>query len=150
MNYPAITRENVGRLTVAWTYAVTDSIIYQFSPVIADGVMYVLAKNNSLVALDAGSGREIWAGPASPASHAAASIYWKSKRRHRPAPAGHRQRPAARARCAHWRTHHQLRQGRQGRSAREASAWRWKGAPRAGDQPRRHLRGSDPTGFITR
>ncbi len=63
MQYDAITRDNVSQLEVAWTYPVTESNIYQFSPVIADGVMYVLAKNNSLVALDAGSGRELWAKP---------------------------------------------------------------------------------------
>src|SRR5690348_12773131 len=51
--YAAITPENVGELKVAWVYPVADGNIYQFSPVIADGVMYVLANNNSLVALDA-------------------------------------------------------------------------------------------------
>jgi quinoprotein glucose dehydrogenase len=62
-NYGAITPDNVAQLEIAWTYEVKDSNIYQFSPVIADGVMYVLANNNSLVALDAGSGRELWSKP---------------------------------------------------------------------------------------
>ena len=55
-----ITKENVGRLEVAWTYRTGDEISYPFNPVINDGVMYVLARNNSLVALDAGTGEEIW------------------------------------------------------------------------------------------
>src|SRR5262245_48229696 len=52
-DYQAITPDNVGKLEIAWIYPVTDNIIYQFSPVVADGVMFVLAKNNALVALDA-------------------------------------------------------------------------------------------------
>lgn len=55
-----ITRANVGRLQVAWTYETGDDTSYPFNPVIVDGVMYVLAKNNSLVALDAATGEEIW------------------------------------------------------------------------------------------
>ena len=55
-----ITKANVGQLTVAWTYNTDDTLNYQFNPVIVDNVMYVLAKNSSLVALDATTGREIW------------------------------------------------------------------------------------------
>jgi len=55
-----ITKENVGGLEVAWTYHTDDTLNYQFNPVIVDNVMYVLAKNNSLVALDATTGTEIW------------------------------------------------------------------------------------------
>lgn len=55
-----ITRENLDQLEVAWTYETADEISYPFNPVINDEVMYVLAKNNSLVALDAATGEEIW------------------------------------------------------------------------------------------
>jgi len=55
-----ITRDNVGRLEVAWTYPTRDDFSYVFSPVIVDNVMYVLARNSALVALDASTGREIW------------------------------------------------------------------------------------------
>jgi quinoprotein glucose dehydrogenase len=58
--YTGITKDNVGRLQVAWSYETGDEISYPFNPVIVDGVMYVLAKNNSLVALDAATGKEIW------------------------------------------------------------------------------------------
>ena len=58
--YTQITKENVQQLEVAWSYATEDDISYPFNPVIVDGVMYILAKNNSLVALDAATGKEIW------------------------------------------------------------------------------------------
>ncbi len=55
-----ITRTNVAQLAVAWTYPSGDERAYQFNPVVVDGVMYVLAKNSSLVALDVTTGRELW------------------------------------------------------------------------------------------
>lgn len=55
-----IDRTNVSKLEVAWTYPTGDPGNYLFNPIVVDGVMYVLAKNNSLVALDAASGKEIW------------------------------------------------------------------------------------------
>ena len=41
-------------------YPTSDTLNYQFNPIIVDNVMYVLAKNNSLVALNATTGEEIW------------------------------------------------------------------------------------------
>jgi quinoprotein glucose dehydrogenase len=55
-----INRSNVKKLQVAWTYRTGDDRKYSFNPLIVDGVMYVLAKNNSIVALDAATGKEIW------------------------------------------------------------------------------------------
>jgi quinoprotein glucose dehydrogenase len=74
----AITPANVARLQVAWEYPVTDGNIYQFSPLIADGVMYVLAKNNSLVALDAASGKELWSRSGFAGISRRGMNYWKS------------------------------------------------------------------------
>jgi quinoprotein glucose dehydrogenase len=51
---------NVAQLTQAWFYPTGDSVAYQFNPIIVDSVMYVAAKNNSLVALNAKTGKEIW------------------------------------------------------------------------------------------
>ena len=56
-----INRSNVHTLKVAWTYPTGDQAGYSFNPLVVDGVMYVLAKNNSIVALDATTGKEIWA-----------------------------------------------------------------------------------------
>ena len=55
-----IDRSNVAQLEVAWTYPVGDDKYYFFNPIVIDTTMYVLAKNNSIVALDAASGTEIW------------------------------------------------------------------------------------------
>ncbi len=55
-----ITKSNVSRLKVAWEYPTHDANSYLFNPVIVGNVMYVLARDNSLVALDARTGKEIW------------------------------------------------------------------------------------------
>jgi quinoprotein glucose dehydrogenase len=55
-----ITMDNVAKMTTAWTYPAGDTLNYQFNPIVVDDVMYVLAKNNSLVALNAATGEEIW------------------------------------------------------------------------------------------
>jgi quinoprotein glucose dehydrogenase len=58
-----INRANVNQLRVAWTYSTGDETKYLFNPVILDRSMYVLARNNSIVALDASTGRELWVHP---------------------------------------------------------------------------------------
>lgn len=55
-----ITKENVGQLEIAWFYPTSDDNTYPFNPIVDDDVMYVLAKDNSLVALNAETGEEIW------------------------------------------------------------------------------------------
>jgi quinoprotein glucose dehydrogenase len=55
-----IDRSNVHTLKVAWTYPTLDGANYLFNPLVVDGVMYVLAKNNAVIALDAATGRELW------------------------------------------------------------------------------------------
>jgi quinoprotein glucose dehydrogenase len=55
-----INKENVDRLTVAWTYPTRDAFSYVFNPLIVDNVMFVLARNSALVALEATTGKEIW------------------------------------------------------------------------------------------
>ncbi|MCC6363574.1 MAG: pyrroloquinoline quinone-dependent dehydrogenase [Bryobacterales bacterium] len=77
-----ITRSNVDKLQVAWTYPTGDNNKYFFNPLVAHGTMYVLAKNNSIVALDAATGKEIWAHPAEPGTAALTNRginYWESK-----------------------------------------------------------------------
>jgi quinoprotein glucose dehydrogenase len=58
-----INRSNVSQLTRAWIYPTGDHNKYFFNPLIVENVMYVLAKGNSIVALDATSGKEIWTHP---------------------------------------------------------------------------------------
>lgn len=55
-----ITKQSVSKLAVAWTYPTGDERAYQFNPVIVDNVMYLLAKNSSLVAIDVVTRKELW------------------------------------------------------------------------------------------
>jgi quinoprotein glucose dehydrogenase len=55
-----INRSNVGQLRVAWSYPTGDGSKYLFNPLVVGRTMYVLARNNSIVALDAATGHELW------------------------------------------------------------------------------------------
>ncbi len=55
-----ITKKSVSRLEVAWMYSTGDERAYQFNPVVIDGIMFVLAKNSSLVAIDVNTRKELW------------------------------------------------------------------------------------------
>jgi quinoprotein glucose dehydrogenase len=65
MQYSAlkqITTANVGQLEVAWTFPVPDRKgNFGFNPLVVDNVMYVLGPRNAIVALDAATGKQIWA-----------------------------------------------------------------------------------------
>jgi len=77
-----INRGNVAKLERAWTFSTGDHNKYFFNPLIVDATMYVLAKNNSIVALDAATGRELWthASPADTKIITSRGInYWQSK-----------------------------------------------------------------------
>lgn len=79
-----INRSNVAKLEVAWTYSTSDDKKYFFNPLVVDGVMFVLAKNNSIVAIDAASGKEIWTHVSGPEIRIITSRginYWESKDR---------------------------------------------------------------------
>ena len=55
-----ITKENVSRLAPKWTFPIPAGRSLEMTPVVVGGVMYVTAVN-SVYALDARSGRRIWA-----------------------------------------------------------------------------------------
>jgi quinoprotein glucose dehydrogenase len=66
---PGITRENVSRLQVAWTYrtgeaeprfATTKAAAFEATPLVVDGTMYVGTPLGRVIALDAATGRERW------------------------------------------------------------------------------------------
>ena len=62
-NYSAlaqINRSNVDKLQVAWTYDSGDKVGYVLAPIVVDRTLYGAAKNGSLVAIDAATGKEIW------------------------------------------------------------------------------------------
>jgi quinoprotein glucose dehydrogenase len=58
-----ITRENIGRLKIAWTYdshdAFKDSEM-QSNPIVVDGVLYATTPKLRVIALNAETGQEIW------------------------------------------------------------------------------------------
>jgi quinoprotein glucose dehydrogenase len=58
--FKQINKKNVTQLKPAFVYATADNQYYKFNPIIVDNVMYVLAQNNSLVAVNAATGKEIW------------------------------------------------------------------------------------------
>ena len=76
-----INRSNVSRLQIAWKYPTGDGNKYLFNPIVVDGVMYVLARQNSVIALDATTGRELWVHQTDPQTRLITSRginYWES------------------------------------------------------------------------
>src|ERR1700689_1480356 len=73
-----INKSNVRQLEVAWTYP-TGPGTFVFNPIVVDGVMYALAQNNTLVALDATTGKEVWTHPNTGAVGTRGINYWESK-----------------------------------------------------------------------
>ncbi len=76
-----INKATVSRLDVAWRYSSADSRSYRFNPIVVDGTMFVLAKNNSIVALDAVTGQEKWAHANDGAVSDRGINYWESRDR---------------------------------------------------------------------
>jgi glucose dehydrogenase len=74
-----IDRSNVSRLEVAWSYETGEN--YLFNPIVVDDVMFLLAKNRSIVALDAATGEELWTHPNEGAVGARGISYWESEDR---------------------------------------------------------------------
>jgi quinoprotein glucose dehydrogenase len=74
-----ITKANVNQLAVAWEYPTQDPGSNLFNPIVVGKVMYVLARNNSLVALDATTGKEIWIHAHLPGISIRGINFWESK-----------------------------------------------------------------------
>src|ERR1051325_8995798 len=55
-----INRSNVVQLKVAWTYDTGDKGEYQANNLIVAGVLYTASPTRKVIALDAGTGRELW------------------------------------------------------------------------------------------
>ena len=71
-----ITKANVGQLQVAWNYApgLTD-----FNPLVVRGVVYGRGPGNSVVALDAATGTQLWLHPPIEGFNARGVNYWESR-----------------------------------------------------------------------
>ena len=77
-----INRANVSTLEIVWTYPTGDGLKYSFNPIMVDGLLYVLAKRNSIVALDARTGKETWTYTPDPPARIITNRginYWESK-----------------------------------------------------------------------
>ena len=72
-----IDKSNVAQLEVAWSFPVGERS-FVFNPIVVDDVMYVLARDNEIVALDAATGRELWARPHEGPVSARGINYWQS------------------------------------------------------------------------
>jgi quinoprotein glucose dehydrogenase len=86
-----INTSNVNKLDVAWSYPTGDDVSYTFSPLVIDNIAYFAAKQGSLVAVDATTGKELWVHPFPTAGGAPSRFggiaglrganYWESKDR---------------------------------------------------------------------
>src|SRR5215472_7445994 len=55
-----VNKQNVNKLSVAWSYETGDDLSYTFCPLVVDNIAYVAAKTGALVAVDASTGKELW------------------------------------------------------------------------------------------
>jgi quinoprotein glucose dehydrogenase len=70
-----ITKSNVTRLHVAWTYPAGQT---DFNPLVIRGVVYGRGANNSFVALDAATGKQIWIHEGVQGFNSRGVNYWES------------------------------------------------------------------------
>ena len=75
MKLDQITKANVGRLEVAWTYPYAQT---GYNPIVAHGVIYTKGRNSSLIAIDAATGKEIWIHDGLQGSTERGMNYWES------------------------------------------------------------------------
>ena len=73
-----INKSNVDRLAVVWQFPVGQRSVL-FNPIVVGDVMYVLARDNEIVALDAATGEELWAHPHDGPVTARGINYWESE-----------------------------------------------------------------------
>jgi len=71
-----ITKANVAQLDVAWIYPYAQTTV---NPLVAHGVIYTVARNKSIVALDAATGHEIWIHDGLTGMTERGINYWESK-----------------------------------------------------------------------
>ena len=85
MQYSAlkqINKANVATLELAWSYSAPGPAgRFNFNPFVVDGVMYVNGKGQSVVALDAATGKQIWSHPTEGTPTNRGFNYWESKDR---------------------------------------------------------------------
>jgi len=58
-----INRDNAKNLTVAWTFGLSSTGVYEFTPIVHDGIMFVWSHGENIQALDAENGNLLWSDP---------------------------------------------------------------------------------------
>lgn len=85
MQYSSLTQidaSNVGQLQLVWSHVASGpSGRFSFGPLIVDDVMYVVGKDNAVVALDASTGEPIWTRPLEDTPTNRGFNYWESEDR---------------------------------------------------------------------
>jgi quinoprotein glucose dehydrogenase len=71
-----INKQNVTKLSVAWSYPHAET---GFNPIVAHGIIYTKARNKSIVAVDAASGKELWVHDGLTGMTERGMNYWESK-----------------------------------------------------------------------
>jgi len=71
-----IKKSNVSQLEVAWFYPYAAT---GFNPVVVDDVIYMFGRNNSLIALDATNGKELWIHEGLAGINSRGVNYWQSE-----------------------------------------------------------------------
>jgi quinoprotein glucose dehydrogenase len=71
-----IKKSNVSQLEVVWTFPVIGTVI--FNPLVVDDVMFLQASGNTLVAVDAATGKEIWRSQTQGPIGGRGMNYWES------------------------------------------------------------------------
>jgi quinoprotein glucose dehydrogenase len=74
--FDQINKSNVNQLQVAWFYPYGN---VGFNPIVVDDVMYVSGRNESLVALDATTGKELWVHDGLTGLSVRGINFWRSK-----------------------------------------------------------------------
>ena len=77
-----IDRTNVDQLKQVWFYPVSNTgFRFGSNPIIAHNIMYVVGSENSVVALDASTGKELWTHPTVKGANFShrGVVYWESK-----------------------------------------------------------------------
>src|SRR5262245_65033104 len=72
-----ITTSNVSRLTVAWSFPAGNRT-FLFNPLVADGLAFVLAGANDIVALEPATGKQVWTRTHPGAVGTRGMNYWRS------------------------------------------------------------------------
>ncbi len=74
-----INKSNVSKLQPVWTFATGRGRPYNFNPIVIGKIMYLLARHNSIIAVDATTGKEIWSHPNKGRVGTRGINYWESK-----------------------------------------------------------------------